>query len=152
DNRITSNPFGLRVYGLYVFDYAQRIFKKVKSSKERSSRKCLTDSGISLLWTTNGDFPYATFIVNVIGCFFIGFFMNNRRLKHFLHPHVLTGIQTGFIGSFTTYSTFAMETIQLWHKHQQFLAISYVLMSVFGGALCYVLGCQVTTRKRRRSL
>ncbi len=108
--------------------------------------------GISLLWTTNGDFPYATFIVNVIGCFFIGFFMNNRRLKHFLHPHVLTGIQTGFIGSFTTYSTFAMETIQLWHKHQQFLAISYVLMSVFGGALCYVLGCQVTTRKRRRSL
>lgn len=76
-------------------------------------------------------FPWGTFIVNIVGCFFIGvfatLFAENDTLK-FLAI-------TGFLGGFTTFSAFGLETQKLLHSEEIFIGISYVLLSIILGVV-----------------
>lgn len=58
-------------------------------------------------------FPYGTMVVNLAGCFIIGLGMGVVTSREFLSPEVRLLIFTGFLGSFTTYSTFAYESFAL---------------------------------------
>lgn len=93
------------------------------------------------------DFPYATFTVNLIGCFLLSFLTTHSVIKRKLSPVFFTAIGTGIIGAFTTFSTFAVETIQLSNSHPS-IAISYVLLSIFGGLVFCYGGYQLASRKR----
>ncbi|GGB36265.1 chromosome condensation protein CcrB [Lentibacillus populi] len=94
--------------------------------------------GISLLFASNGIFPYATLIANLVGCYLLSFLLNKQAIKKKLSPELFAALGTGMIGAFTTFSTFAVETIELWET-DIFLAFVYLLVSIFGGlGYCYL--------------
>lgn len=99
--------------------------------------------GVGEWFNPNPGFPYGTLLVNLIGCFFLGWlltFMNRRNKKR---PYVTLLIGTGFIGSFTTFSTFSVETIQLFENGQVFTGLLYVVSSIFVGLLLSFLGSKL---------
>ena len=93
------------------------------------------------------NFPYATLTVNLVGCFFLSFLMSHPFVKAKIPQEVFSALTVGAIGSFTTYSTFAVETIELWHSSIVF-ALSYLFVSTIGGLACCYVGYRVATRKR----
>ncbi|MDY0408822.1 fluoride efflux transporter CrcB [Virgibacillus soli] len=99
---------------------------------------------VSLL--IHSELPYATFSVNIIGCFLLSFIMHHRKIKRTFSTTVLTAVQTGVIGSFTTFSTFTTETIELVNQHI-FLALSYILLSIFCGLFGNYLGYQCASKQ-----
>jgi len=106
---------------------------------------------VSLTFVEYERFPYATLITNFIGCFFLTFLLNSHYVRQKLSMQTRTALTTGVIGSFTTFSTFALETARLWDR-QVFIAIIYILLSVFGGVIfCYV-GYKVATYKKRSDI
>lgn len=87
-------------------------------------------------------FPWATLSINVFGSFLIGFL--SYRLGHIVSvtPALRTGILVGGIGTYTTFSTFSLETLLLFENGQVARGFSYILASlvlglaaVCGGAL-----------------
>ncbi|UOK58609.1 fluoride efflux transporter CrcB [Bacillus sp. OVS6] len=83
-------------------------------------------------WLSDG-FPLGTLLANLIGCFILGWFTTSIvRLKLF-HPHILAGLGTGLVGSFTTFSTFSVETVLLLRSGSFLMAFIYVLLSFAGG-------------------
>lgn len=87
------------------------------------------------------DFPYATLSINVGGSFLMGFLFIETLERLTLSPALRTGILTGFIGGYTTFSTFEMETYLLVEQGSSLSALLYLMLSVtlgfvaaFGGA------------------
>ncbi|MBC1569458.1 fluoride efflux transporter CrcB [Listeria sp. FSL L7-1425] len=92
------------------------------------------------LWLSGGGFPYATLAVNLIGCFLLAFLMPFLAEKSRISLVLLNGIGTGFIGAFTTFSAFSVDTIQLLQNGEVILAVSYVFASLLGGLVMVKLG------------
>jgi CrcB protein len=104
---------------------------------------CLARYGMTnLVQTVYGrDFPYATLSINVGGSFLMGFLFIETLERLTVSPELRTGILTGFIGGYTTFSTFEMELLLLVEQGAQFKAILYLVLSIvlgfaaaFGGA------------------
>jgi len=86
----------------------------------------------------NNGFPLSTFIINMIGCFILGWFLTYANKTKKVKPAFTLMIGTGFIGSFTTFSTFSVETLHLLQKGLILTAILYVFAStVIGIGLAY---------------
>ncbi|KUO53385.1 MAG: chromosome condensation protein CrcB [Desulfitibacter sp. BRH_c19] len=67
-------------------------------------------------WIYNtGDFVFAwgTFAVNVLGCFFLGLVYVLGTEKLVISPNVRAFLAVGFMGAFTTFSTFSLETLNI---------------------------------------
>lgn len=62
---------------------------------------------------SNGRFPYGTLAVNVIGSFVIGFFLTLALERFSWSPELRVLVTAGFLGAFTTFSTFSYETVDL---------------------------------------
>lgn len=77
-------------------------------------------------------FPIETLTVNLIGSFLLGLLPTLFTFFRF-HPHIINGVCTGLIGSFTTFSTFSVELLLLIEKSHLFLAFIYFLGSSIGG-------------------
>lgn len=84
-------------------------------------------------------FPYATFTVNVAGCFFIGLIYTLSEKYHFLSADWRLFLITGFCGGFTTFSTFAYENIKFLQEGNIMQFALYSLAS-FSLGLLAVLG------------
>ena len=82
---------------------------------------------------TGGSFPWGTLVVNVSGCFAIGFLTALLTGKVLPHPAMRTAILVGFIGAYTTFSTFAYETLQLVRGGAVLLAVANVAVSIIVG-------------------
>jgi fluoride exporter len=87
------------------------------------------------------DFPFATMSINVIGSFLMGFLFIETLERLTISPILRTGLLTGFLGGYTTFSTFEMETLLLAEGGELVEAALYVALSVglgflaaFGGA------------------
>ncbi len=63
-------------------------------------------------WLGSG-FPYGTLTVNALGSLCLGFLTGVFQNHPTLHPEVRLGLTTGFLGAFTTFSTFSTETVML---------------------------------------
>jgi len=84
------------------------------------------------------EFPSATMSINVIGSFLMGFLFVATTERIEVSNAVRLGILTGFLGGYTTFSTFSMETLLLVQNGAWLRALIYVLLSVglgFGGAV-----------------
>lgn len=78
-------------------------------------------------------FPYGTFVINIAGCFVIGVLMSVLDGRLELSPAWREAMAIGFVGAFTTFSTFAYETLRTVQHGQAVTAATYVLS-------CVVLG------------
>jgi len=85
-------------------------------------------------------FPWATFIVNLIGSFIIGMVFGYMLSKGKISDHLFFFLVTGFCGGFTTYSAFANESMCLLKAGQTNLFFTYVISSVLIGFFCVWLG------------
>lgn len=84
--------------------------------------------------------PFSTFVVNVTGCFLIGFFMYLLAERGVLGASWLYLIVVGFIGAYTTFSTFEYETMREMQDGQFTIALLYVGGSVLVGFFMVWLG------------
>lgn len=83
-----------------------------------------------------GTWPVATFCINIIGGFLIGYTAFHVPLEKFLWARPL--LMTGFLGGFTTFSAFSLEALTLVQTGRIFAASAYVALSVVGAILaCY---------------
>nr|WP_166911320.1 fluoride efflux transporter CrcB [Saccharococcus thermophilus] len=88
----------------------------------------------------NGLFPLATWLTNMIGCFALGWMTTYLPRLSNLPPYVATALGTGLVGSFTTFSTFSVETVQLLRASHWGMALFYVFLSLCGGLAMSWLG------------
>ncbi|MEE3500787.1 fluoride efflux transporter CrcB [Acidiphilium acidophilum] len=86
------------------------------------------------------EFPIAVLSINVIGSFLIGFLFFETLDRLTLGPAIRTGILTGFLGGYTTFSTFELETLLLAENGEVLKAASYVILSVGIGLIAVFSG------------
>lgn len=77
------------------------------------------------------SFPYGTMAVNIIGAYLIGLIMELGLRSALLTPSLRIGLTIGFLGGFTTFSTFSYETFRLLEDGELFIASQNILLSVF---------------------
>lgn len=78
-------------------------------------------------------FPYGTFVINISGSFLIGFILTLLTAKAHLSPNWRYLIPVGFIGAYTTFSTFEFETLRSIQDGQFVIASLNVVLSVLLG-------------------
>jgi CrcB protein len=86
------------------------------------------------------SFPFGTLIVNLVGCFFIGFVHSLATLTARISPETRLFLTTGVMGGLTTYSSFNYESLFLLEQGQTTSAVVYALGMLVGCALAGVLG------------
>jgi fluoride exporter len=87
------------------------------------------------------DFPWGILGINLSGCFLMGgvFVLATARIPH-LSPELYAAIATGFLGSYTTFSSYGLDTLNLALSRSKAIALVYCLGSAIGGVLCTYLG------------
>jgi CrcB protein len=88
----------------------------------------------------SGDFPLATFLVNVSGSFVLGFFYTLTAERLSVSPYWRLAFATGFVGAYTTFSTFEYETERLVGSGAFGWAVLNVIGSVAAGFAAVRLG------------
>jgi len=85
-------------------------------------------------------FPYGTFVVNVTGSFIVGLFLAYAQERVSLSPYWRLFIAVGFVGGYTTFSTFEYESIRLLQDGEMLLATVYLIGSVVAGGVAAIAG------------
>jgi CrcB protein len=103
------------------------------------ARFWLGDLGSTLV---NGTFPWGILMVNLIGCFVIGFFSEATGSSGMLKvgPNTRTFVIVGICGGFTTFSSFSLGTLSLLQRGDLFLPIANVVASVIGCLIAVAAG------------
>jgi len=83
----------------------------------------------------NEKIPWATLAVNWLGCLVVGLIYGWASDRWWMGLHMRHLLVTGFLGGFTTFSAFGVETILLFRRGESLLAWSYILASVAGGLI-----------------
>ncbi|MEK9751693.1 MAG: fluoride efflux transporter CrcB [Rhodospirillaceae bacterium] len=93
-------------------------------------------------WFGNG-FPYGTMVVNIIGSFMLGAFVEASALAWSPSPEVRALIVIGVLGAFTTFSTLSLDVYVLWSRGDLAATVAYVagLLVLGVGALVAGLWC-----------
>jgi CrcB protein len=86
-----------------------------------------------------GGFPVHTWAVNVAGCFLLGALLRRADAGR-LAPRWVDALGVGFCGGLTTFSTLAVEVVELVDGGRAALAAAYVLASVIAGFAAFVAG------------
>ena len=91
--------------------------------------------------------PWATFVINATGCFAIGLFMTlfSEQVVA-IHTHWRYFFPIGFVGAYTTFSTYEYETLLLIEQGRWPWALAYVLVSTGAGFAAVVLGVWLARR------
>jgi CrcB protein len=89
---------------------------------------------------SNALFPLSTFVINVSGCFAAGVVIASLVDRHHVPGWVRVGLVMGFLGAYTTFSTFAQETWELTDERHLAYAAANVAASVGVGVLAVALG------------
>lgn len=103
-----------------------------------------------------GGFPWATFSVNLSGSFALGLVLALVLERFPPSLYLRAFVATGFLGAYTTYSTFAVETVVLVKDGRPTVAVTYAAASLAAGLLAAWAGIRagrsvpVTGREPRR--
>jgi CrcB protein len=92
-------------------------------------------------------FPWGTFAVNLTGCLIIGILAGwNERTPFEVSTRLF--LFTGFLGGFTTFSAFGLESVQLVRNGHALLAAAYVIASTLAGLLLAFGGLRLASGGR----
>lgn len=86
------------------------------------------------------ELPLGTLFINVVGCFFAGIVIVFVERSVPLHRQLLLLGMTGFLASYTTFSTFGVETIDLMQSKNFSWALLNIFANLLGGLLAVVAG------------
>lgn len=98
------------------------------------------------LWFTQrfgAEFPYGTFCINVSGCFLMGFIATLALNETWISPELRLLLTTGFLGAYTTFSTYGLETVNLIRLEKFPIAGIYWLGSAVLGLVAVDLGARL---------
>ena len=87
-----------------------------------------------------GIFPLGTIIVNLLGCLFIGFLAGLQEARQILSPEWSLFLLVGFLGSFTTFSTFGLDAFKLLREGAYLWTGGYIGVQVIVGLLAVFCG------------
>ena len=93
--------------------------------------------------TIFANFPIRIIAVNISGCFVIGLTAELMELHYAANSNFRAIFITGFLGGFTTFSSFALEFAQLTEKNLIINALSYVILSVGLGLIAFFIGLKI---------
>ena len=98
--------------------------------------------GVAITRSIGTRFPWGTFAINVSGSFAIG--LLTTLLSRWLpHPHARLLVVVGFLGGYTTFSSYSLEAMTLWERGETLSCLGYVFGSVAAGLAAVVLGAGV---------
>lgn len=88
-------------------------------------------------------FPYGTFAINLTGCLAMGFFFTLSKGITGYPKELDLLIRTGFLGSYTTFSTYGFDTLNLWRNKQTGSTLFYWAGSAILGLLAVIAGVAI---------
>ena len=86
---------------------------------------------------------YATLSINIIGSFLIGYLVSLGYIKNFSESFIKYFLVIGLLGSFTTFSAFSYEVVDLFLSKKLFLGILYIISSVFFCIIAAYMGIYI---------
>lgn len=95
---------------------------------------------------TKSAFPMGTLIVNLTGCFVLGFIVRIATGAGVISPDLRAGLTIGFCGAFTTMSTFSYESVQLLSRGDYLRAGVYMSVTILGGMVAVILATWTATK------
>ena len=99
--------------------------------------------GTSVQQMSGSFFPYGTLSINLVGCFLLSFIAYGSLFRWKLRRPYILAINTGCIGSFTTFSAFSVELFTLLEKAHYLAAMGYMIFSVICGLAMSWLGIKL---------
>ncbi len=84
-------------------------------------------------------FPWSTLVINVVGSLLVGFVLAIAATRRW-SPEVVAPLTVGFLGAFTTFSTFTWEAFDLGRGDRMLEAVGYVTVSVILGLVAVWVG------------
>jgi CrcB protein len=103
--------------------------------------RCAQAGLVQAIWGT--DFPYATLSINLMGSFLMGFLFVETLERLTLAPPLRAGVLTGFLGGYTTFSMFQMESLLLFEQGAAIKAFLYQGLSLVLGLGCAFFGAYI---------
>lgn len=92
---------------------------------------------------SNARFPLATFLVNISGCFLVGVVAAYLERMELHNAELRLLLITGFLGGFTTFSAFGLETTTLVRAGDYWLAVGNIVGSVCLGLIAVLVGLRM---------
>lgn len=96
--------------------------------------------GVGVFWAAPKNFPWVTWSVNLVGCLLAGVFFAFSLKYPVLQQEARLFLMVGILGGFTTFSSFGLETFQLFKAGQPVLAMSYAISSMVLGVILLAIG------------
>jgi CrcB protein len=103
--------------------------------------------GTAIMGRVGGRFPLGTVVINITGSFLIGLLMTLFTERLDPHPNVRLLLVTGFLGGYTTFSSFEWETLGLVQDGSQWLGLVNVVGSVLFGYIAVWLGAAMAGKR-----
>ena len=107
---------------------------------------CCRYSMSLLLADSVKSFPLATLSVNVLGALIAGFVVTAFFSRGLMPGALQLFIVVGFLGGFTTFSAFSVESLRLLQSGEIFMAMANILLNVVGSLLAVMLGAYVAAK------
>ncbi|KZL21163.1 putative fluoride ion transporter CrcB [Pseudovibrio axinellae] len=104
-------------------------------------RHLVSMAGLRLL---GSSFPWGTITVNILGSLLMGVFVEVLAQRMNASSELRYLIATGFLGGFTTFSTFSLDVAVLWERGEPFTAALYVMGSLFFSVSALFAGLYLT--------
>jgi CrcB protein len=98
--------------------------------------------------TNPGGWPWATFIVNIVGAFLLGYFTTRLQERLPLSSYRRPLLGTGLCGGLTTFSTMQVELLRMLDANDLGLAVAYALVSVLAGFAAVAAATNLVRRAR----
>ena len=96
--------------------------------------------------TLENDFPLGTFIANMIGAFLMGLLYQTYQQSAGHNESIRLFLTTGMLGALTTFSTFALEGVNLHRTGNISVGLTYIILSNICGFLLLYLGIMAVNR------
>jgi fluoride exporter len=132
--RLKSDLLGLESFALEIWN--RLLVLSIGGALGVNARYWL---GVLITRWSGPRFPWATVVINVTGSFAIGFLAVILAYR-WPHPLGRLFVVTGFLGGYTTFSSFTFESLDLWEKGEKSLSMANTIGSVAAGLAAVTLG------------